>query len=126
MPRRGRWRDGDGKFPSKSSQVALNGTTYATLVPAPPEDVSYRVTRVYGQNTTANPRTLTLAFNNGGARSIVWQSVAAAQDTCFTQSAVGTEIFELGIILEQGESLDMKLEDTGTDKIVAAYEVAES
>lgn len=126
MPRRGRWREGDGKFPVKSSQVALNGTTYATLVPAPEEGASYRVTKVFGQNTTAAPRTLTLAFNNGGTRSIVWQSVAAVQDSCFTQSDVGTEIFELGINLEKGESLDMKLEGTGTDKIVAAYEVAES
>jgi len=131
MPRRSRFAEGSGIFPAKSSQKSLNGTTYATLVASPPRRVSYVVTHVYGQNTSGGARTLALAFNDDGTRSVIWRSGSAAGATpdgeCFTQSDAGGEIFELGLILERGETLDMKVESGAcTDKMVASYHVEEA
>jgi len=114
------------KYPVRSAQVALTGNTYATLVPAPPAQVSYYIIKVFGQNNAGAARTLQLAFNNGGTRTVVWESASTADATMFAGS-LGAENFPIDLVLANtDESLDMRLDDTGTDTIVCSYEVRES
>ena len=114
-------------FPTEKAVVALTGNTYVTLVSAPPAGVAYRVKNVYGQNNAGAARTLTLAFNEGGTRTVVWQSASTADAAMFTQTGGGTQNFNLDLSLTNtDESLDMQLEAAGTDRVVCIYEVAET
>jgi len=127
MPRKfGGMFEGSGKFPYKSAVATLSGTSWVTLVSAPPDAVSYHITRVFGQNTVAGDRVLSLAWNRDGTRTVVWKSESTAQNACFTQSSENNEVVDLNITLgDTDESLDIQLDNTGTDRIVASYEVRE-
>jgi hypothetical protein len=115
------------KFPVKSVQVALTGTTYATLVAAPPTDVAYRITKVFGQNNAGGARTLYLAFNDGGTRTIIWETASVGDGVLFSGTAGAEQFNDIGVVLSATDhSLDMKLDDTGTDTIVCSYEILEA
>ena len=111
------------RFPSKTVAVALTGATYAELVAAPPNGVAYRIRNIYGRNTSGGIRTLELAFNDG-ARVPIWFSAAAGDNAMFN---VTTSLVDLNISLTAtDESLDMRIDDTGTDRIVCTYDIEES
>lgn len=114
------------KKPFATSHVALNGTTNATLVPAPPDGVAYRILRVFGTNTSGGTRTLTLYVNKAAAVSKIWVGSPAGTGVNFVQTA-GAEVPAIEFYLAAtNESLEMDLDDTGTDIIVACYEILEA
>ena len=109
------------------SVVALNGNTYATLVSSPPDGVAYVVTMVAGRNTAGAARILELAFNENGTRTPIWLSASTADDAMFNQVTAGDESIPFSIVLSNtDESLDMRIDSTGTDNIYAAYETRET
>ena len=111
------------RFPIKTVAVALNGTTYAELVAAPPFGVAYRIKNIYGQNNAGGARILELAFNENTTRTPVWFSASTADAAMFN---VTTSLVDLNIALTNtDESLDMRIDNTGTDRIVCTYEIEE-
>jgi hypothetical protein len=124
MPRPGTADRGVGRFPVRSTESTLSGTSWVELVSNPSMKQSYRVTRVFGQNTDGDDRSLALAFNKGGTRTIVWVSAVTTAGNCFTQKIAGDEVWELGLILGgTAQSLDARLDAAGTSRIICSFEM---
>ena len=116
------------KFPSKTVQVALTGATYVELIPAPADtETAYELTRFYGQNDNAGARTLSIAFNNGGTRTICWTSQSAAQNEQFRSLDGGDESQPIDLVVSStGQSIDMKASGACTGTIAATYKIMET
>jgi len=115
------------KYPLATAIVALTGTTDVELLGPPPTDVSYRVMKIFGRNTSGIARTLTLSIDKAATKTEIWTSPAQDDDAYYNQSSPGAENFTLDIVLaDTDESLYMKLDDTGTDRIVVVYEIREA
>jgi len=110
-----------------SSNVALNGTTHATLVAAPPEGVAYRIFRVMGTNTSGGARVLVLHLNEATVVSLLYFGVAVATTEPFITGA-GAQPNEFAIHLtDTDQSLEIDvLAGACTDVVYAFYEILES
>ena len=109
-------------------RVALTGATYVELVPAPPEDVAYKVGKFTGTNLAASAnRSLTIAFKNSTTYTILWLSGVIADGAQYNPPTAGEVVQTLDFTLSSTDhSIVMKLDDTGTDTIVASYEILEA
>ena len=58
-----------GKFPVKTSVATLNGTSYVELVPSPPSGEVYRISSLFGGNSSGGTRTISIWFNDNGTRT---------------------------------------------------------
>jgi len=81
-----------------------------------------------GQNSTGGASSLQLILYDGTTNIVVWQGVAVADGESYTQSALGAEVFEFGIVLSATtHTLKMKASaGTTTNKIVCTYEILEA
>ena len=126
MPVGGRYSESTGRFPVKSARATLNGATSVELVPAPPEGVSHRLLKVFGFNSAGGARVLRVYCKEGAVETPSWFSRSAANNTMFT-AYLGVENPDIGLVVsDTDESIVISVTGTGTDVIVASYEVLES
>ena len=115
------------KFPLRSANVALTGTTHATLLAAPPEGEAYLIRNIYGVNNSGGARSLNLHINKASTVTPIWASGSAANSAMFTPVTGGGQPHDFSIVLaDTDESLEIDLSGTGTDVVYAFYEVVES
>jgi hypothetical protein len=111
------------------SSVALDGTNFVTLVPAPPEGVSYRVFYINGRNDSGAAKIIGGIINSVASGIYQCFSATAANLNCYiTQQQVFAlaEYPTIAVLDDTDQTLQIQLlTGTGTDVISACYEIVD-
>jgi len=114
-------------FPLTATTATLNGTTHVTLVSAPPAGEARRIRRIYGISSQATARVLTLHLNDNSTVIPIWVSPSTTLGNFFNQTTQGEQDPRLDIVLSStDQSLEMDLDNAGTNVVVAWYETLEA